>query len=359
MREGKRVFLTLDGLRGVAAIMIVLFHARALVGAFHPRTAYLSVDLFFALSGCVLEASYRERLAAGMKTRTFMLIRFIRLWPLFALSLLIALPFALMRLNAGVGHETPLGLAMGLATGMLLLPLPGLKGRDWLVPLNAAGWSLVAELAINFLYARFWRWLSDAMLWAVVALAGATLTTMSIVHGGIDMGSTWASAAGGLVRVLYSFSLGVLIFRAYDGRVRTGWASLLPVAVLVPLLAVGKGGLWFDLAAALVVMPLIVWTGLRLEPGPRLGRLFRWAGLTSYAIYALHGPVLHLARFEIVRHISRRPHTVVMLGLAAIALLLLLCAALDRWYDAPLRRAMSRLLLHRRRPPAEAAMSLP
>jgi peptidoglycan/LPS O-acetylase OafA/YrhL len=351
MQADKRIFLTLDGLRGIAAIMIVLFHSRAIVGHFHPASAYLSVDLFFALSGCVLEASYRGRLAEGLSTRAFMRIRFIRLWPLFALSLMIGLAFALVRLAMGVGGDTPASIALALVTGLAMLPSPSLSGHDWVMPLNVAGWSLVLELAINALYAWQWRRLSNRLLWLVVTVSGLVLTAASLAHGGVDMGSTWGSVAGGLVRVLYSFSLGVLIFRAYDGRVRRGWVAALVPLLLIPILATGGGGPLFDLACALFVLPLLVWAGLRLEPAPGLDRLFRWAGLTSYALYVLHGPVLQFAKLAIFHYWRPRTDAVWMAGLAAIAALVLLSAAVDRWYDTPVRRKLSAHLRRR----AEAA----
>jgi peptidoglycan/LPS O-acetylase OafA/YrhL len=360
MRGDKRVFLTLDGLRGIAAIMIVLFHSPALIGHLRPQSAYLSVDLFFALSGCVLEASYRDRLAAGLSTREFMLIRCIRLWPMFALSLLVGLAFALLRLEHGIGKETSWDIAVALLTGLALLPTPAMSAKGWVVPLNAAGWSLILELVVNLLYASFWRYLTNRLLSAIVVAAGLALMLMSTRHGGIDMGSTWGSIAGGLVRVTYSFALGVLILRAYDGRVWTGWASVIPPLALIPILAMNRGGLWFDLVAALVLLPMIVWAGLRLEPGPILGRLFRWGGLVSYALYALHGPVLKFVRMEIVLHVEHSREAFMVAGLIAIAALLPICALLDRWYDAPLRRRLSAALLRPRdRRIAEPAMSLP
>lgn len=360
MRGDKRVFLTLDGLRGIAAIMIVLFHSRAIVGHFFPASAYLSVDLFFALSGCVLEASYRDRLAAGLPTREFMTIRFIRLWPMFALSLPIGLAFAILRMQHGLGHDSAWSLTVAMLSGLVLLPTPLVSPKTFVMPLNAAGWSLVLELAINLLYARFWAWLSNRVLVGVVLGAGTVLTAMSIDHGGVDMGSMWGTIAGGLVRVLYSFTLGVLIFRAYDGRVWTGWASLLPPLVLIPILGTSRGGLWFDLVCTLAILPLLVWAGLRLEPGRALGRLFRWGGLVSYALYALHGPVIQFVHLEMVRHMRGQREWFWLAGLAAIAALVLVSALLDRWYDAPLRRMLSaRLLLRRDRKIREPAMTAP
>ena len=52
-------FITLDALRGVAALMVVFYHAGRMFNAWPPRFGYLAVDLFFILSGFVLLLGYR------------------------------------------------------------------------------------------------------------------------------------------------------------------------------------------------------------------------------------------------------------------------------------------------------------
>ena len=57
-------FLTLDAMRGVAAITVVLFHGARLAGVQTMPHGYLAVDMFFALSGFVISRAYDRRLAA-------------------------------------------------------------------------------------------------------------------------------------------------------------------------------------------------------------------------------------------------------------------------------------------------------
>jgi peptidoglycan/LPS O-acetylase OafA/YrhL len=62
MQSGRRFFATLDGIRGVAAIAVVLTHAESLFGAGTAGENGLAVDVFFILSGVVVTNAYEYRL---------------------------------------------------------------------------------------------------------------------------------------------------------------------------------------------------------------------------------------------------------------------------------------------------------
>jgi hypothetical protein len=87
----KSRFGTLDGLRGVAMMVVVLFHAGIIFGAWVPGFGYLAVDLFFALSGFVLSHAYDNRFVAGMRVAEFLYLRVVRLYPLYFLGLVLGL----------------------------------------------------------------------------------------------------------------------------------------------------------------------------------------------------------------------------------------------------------------------------
>ena len=102
--EISRTFITLDGLRGVAALAVATRHAPFLWQAGHPTgflyESYLSVDFFFVLSGFVLAYAYDERFRTGMSARQFMSARLIRLYPLYLFAFLIS-NFTRIRIASG------------------------------------------------------------------------------------------------------------------------------------------------------------------------------------------------------------------------------------------------------------------
>ena len=92
-----RVFHTLDALRGIAAIGVLVFHMGPIFTPIAAPGGYLAVDLFFMMSGVVLSHAYEARFRAGMGTLDFMRARLIRLYPLY-------LAGALLRHRGGIGE---------------------------------------------------------------------------------------------------------------------------------------------------------------------------------------------------------------------------------------------------------------
>lgn len=64
-------YVTLDALRGVAALLVVWYHYNLNIGGLGLRFGYLAVDLFFILSGFVLAKSYDPRFQAGRTSLGF------------------------------------------------------------------------------------------------------------------------------------------------------------------------------------------------------------------------------------------------------------------------------------------------
>ena len=83
----RRAFLTLDGLRGVGAFLVVMRHVPALFGPIRVPESFLAVDLFYLVSGFVVAHAYGARLKAGGFLWDFFKTRVIRLYPLYALGL--------------------------------------------------------------------------------------------------------------------------------------------------------------------------------------------------------------------------------------------------------------------------------
>lgn len=84
-------FRTLDSWRGVAALLVALFHLNvysALYSLDFVRNGYLFVDFFFVLSGFVITHSYAHRLGTPEELGAFAIKRLGRLWPLHVVVLL-------------------------------------------------------------------------------------------------------------------------------------------------------------------------------------------------------------------------------------------------------------------------------
>lgn len=310
-------FATLDALRGLAAICVMLHHAEP-NAPITVHWGYLAVDLFFCLSGFVIALSYEDRLRAGMTLGQFVSRRAIRLYPMGLVAALIGIV-----------------LWGGNANMILLLPdfLPGS-----LYPTNPPLWSLLCELLANVAFAALLFTASTRRLLAATAVCGVVLVAATVSVGTIrHMGPEWSLFLPGLARTGFSFGTGVLLFRAWRAggarrrATRLAWLPLLALPAL--LVAPMPDPRLFDLLAVCVLMPAIVWLGIAWDlPARRLaGRL----GDLSYPLYCINMPLL--ACIDASAGAAER--AVICAGLVAAAL------ALDGLVDQPGQRFLRRHFL--------------
>lgn len=303
---------TLNGMRGVAAIMVMALHFTSL--RLVPA-GYLAVDLFFMISGVVLASAYDERLRAGLSALHFMRLRYIRLYPVY----LVGVTGGLL---LGIADRPVTPAMVGLSLAMLPT-LPLLPHRYLFPPINVA-WSLFLELVVNFLFAALHRHLGDRQLVAIVVGAGLMTLFGTTVAGSFDFGARSPVLIFGFARAAFGFALGVLIWRQ---RARLTWA--LPAGLVLPLVAAGCVLPAFDRGVqdcviVFLLWPLLVVAGVNARSAaPVLG----WLGAISYPVYCLH---IMFAGF-VARAASPWVALAVGAGIVAAA------AAIDRWYDRPMR----------------------
>lgn len=356
MTESKHVYRTLDGLRGIAALAIVMFHTQSAWGVRVMPHAYLAVDMFFVISGIVIAHAYEHRFAAGMTPAQFMRLRLIRIYPLYLLGTVVAMAAILIALASGidlVGWK-----ADNFATAALpaLFMLPSYRAGDLsvLYPLNLPAWSLLFELLVNFCYVVLFARLTDRVLLAVVGVSALMLAAMAIAAPDLNLGSNWATLSEGLPRVFESFPLGVLIYRA-RGRLPKLSAppALLGMATLAVFATDLPGGLasaW-DLLAIILLMPTICLAAITSEPR-RCAQLCLWLGTISYPVY-----MLHIGLFRIVERSAERlfgsgaDRLAPWAGLLFLVFVTAAATVADRVYDRPVRRFLGR------RFPASAAVA--
>lgn len=347
--NGQR-YLFLDGLRGIAALAIVIHHfTQHSVG--HRAvfsSAAIAVELFFCLSGFVIAHSYHQRLIDGMPLATYARKRLSRLYPMYAVGLMLGLAAMAMLKANGLTDFT--WSAIGKAAGLNLFYLPYLNEYEVQIfidripgavfPLNSPAWSLFFGLFANMFYAlsiRVWR----GMPLLLVAVSG-----MALYHVTAIMGEApgWGSEnfMGGFPRVFFSFFAGVAIFqcRAYLDflpRIPPFWLVALVVLILAAPRFAGHKIYWF--ANAVIFMPLVVACGARcmLETGGRWHRLCARGGEVSYPLYCVHFPLLMMISI----YFSTEGN-IVPLMTCSVLLALTVAAVLMKYAETPARAWLAR-----------------
>jgi peptidoglycan/LPS O-acetylase OafA/YrhL len=348
-KSGKLVFHTLDGMRGVAALLVVLRHTTRFFGDFGFQESYLAVDIFFAMSGIVLANAYEQRLKAGQFAKTFAWIRLVRLYPLYALGLAISV----LALALGADPEKARWLSWSLPLAILLLPnLLPFTGTSTF-PLNGPSWSLFMELWVNIFYGRFISALSSRNLILIMGFSAAGLAAgeyLSQRHN-LDFGWTQKSFVFAFFRVGYSYFAGVLIYRVFAAnrvagravanRSPAAWVLLSAMAALLMCSPSPALQPYFDFLCVTVFFPAIVYAALSFQPDGRTRAIFTFLGAISYPAYAIHAPLAALTetllgKFAGISVQDYAPYA----GIAFVAALLPLCWVLNG-YDVRIRAALN------------------
>jgi peptidoglycan/LPS O-acetylase OafA/YrhL len=296
----KAHFRTLDSWRGIAALLVALFHLN-LYSAIYPldfvRNGYLFVDFFFVLSGFVITYSYGDRLKTLDDLGAFAIRRFGRLWPLHAVVLL-----------AFVAAEGAKAVLAARGASFYLPPFTGTNSLDTipinlvfgqsfgLVPhltWNPPSWSICAEFWTYLVFATVLvfssTWLARfrfAALGLIAAILAASVSILVLLsRHGMD-----ASYDLGFVRCLYGFLVGHLTYRLFritpkatlDSRLPE-WAMLIVIVEYVSL--AGRGD--YSFLAPLVFAAAVFVFAFEAGPVSRLmsNRVNDWLGKISYSIY--------------------------------------------------------------------------
>ena len=345
---GKRAFFCLDGMRGVAALVVLSAHSSMLF-THTLRQFVLAVDFFFVLSGFVLAYAYSSRLLSGMPARDFIYARIVRIYPLYLVAILIGFAHAVMAPHSAEGGPLP-ALWGQLGLGLLLMPVSPLTAGHGLYPLDYPAWSLFFELLANVVFGLLWLRLyrSKPGLAALIAGSAMTLLGCGLVYDTFDLGAVSDHAWAGVPRVLFSFFLGVVLYELHRRRPATiqlnSWVLL---AILPAAMALHFSNRTLDIlyqyAMIVAGFPLLVYLGAASVPGARSARVFHLLGVTSYAVYVLHVPMFYALRdigsYAGIDLAAYAPWT----GALFAAGLIGLCVLIDRYYDVPVRRYFSRL----------------
>ncbi|WP_341835343.1 acyltransferase [Chitinophaga pollutisoli] len=294
IRSSKQHFDILDGLRGVAALAVVIFHFMEWVYTDFTRNfiahGFLAVDFFFCLSGFVIAYAYDDRLGK-MGVPAFFKSRIIRLHPLVVAGSVMGLlaflwdPFAIVPESYSAGK-----IALIFFCSLVLAPFPVMEDRGFnLFGLNAPSWSLFWEYVANIAYALLLHRLRRVYIAVLTLMAAVGIVFVACRSGNLLGGWSGPTFWDGGARVAYSFLAGMLIYRSRwiikNNLGFPGLAVLLSLAFLMPFTA------WNWLTESLVVLlyfPLLVALGAGAALKPSLRPLCVFSGNISYPLYMTH-----------------------------------------------------------------------
>lgn len=303
----------LDGLRGVAALMVVAFHIFESHAASRFEQiinhGYLAVDFFFVLSGFVIGYAYDDRWSK-MTIGGFFKTRLIRLQPMVVMGMIIGAALFYFQDSAtlypGIS-EVPLWQVITIMLiGFIMIPVPpSMDIRGWveMYPLNGPGWSLFFEYLANILYALFVKDFSNKVLSIFVFLAGCFLIHLAVTNGDVIGG--WSLSAAqlhiGFARVLFPFFAGLLVYRmAKLTSIKNGfWLCSLLIMIVLSIPRIGTAeSVWmngiYESIVILFIFPLIVWMGASGELKDNYSKkVCKFLGDISYPIYITHYPLIY------------------------------------------------------------------
>lgn len=304
----KQHYEILDGLRGVAAIAVVVFHFMEIAVPDYNDSfiahAYLAVDFFFCLSGFVIAYAYDNKLA-DIGFARFFKQRLIRLQPLVIVGSIWGLVAFIFDPFSDLWVKYADKLPVAFAASCLMIPYAFMPERYFnIFHLNPPSWSLFWEYVASVVYAAVLIRVGRRVLWVLVVIGAGALFYEA--HDATNLGVGWSGDNfwGGGIRAFFPFLAGILVYRSrYIIRNKLGFlipAGLLLLTFLVPFSAPYN---WIiEPSIVIVYFPLLVAVGAGAVPGPRAKRLCELSGNISYPLYMIHYPFIWIFMSYVETH---------------------------------------------------------
>lgn len=389
--ESKPHYEILDGLRGVAAFIVVCFH---LFESYGGRTnvighGYLAVDFFFALSGFVIGYAYDDRWDR-MTTWGFIKRRLVRLHPMVILAAFLAMLFYYFTDGVpafAIVRETAPWVLFGVFLWQcLMIPLPqawDIRGYAEVSSLGGTFWTLHYEYFANFIYALFVRRFNKVALSIFVLICAVFSFCLAnnidiiglwghrwarySVNSGFSLTVSEVSVA--LTRLMYPFFGGLLVSRM--GKlipVKGGfwWCSLIIIVLLgMPILGVNDAHfdretfsmvvgpndtLWinglYESFVILLMFPLIVAMGAGSKiKGKHSSAICKFLGDISYPLYLTHFSLVYVQQSWVATHKDATWAQNAFVFVAVLILSILMAYASMKLYDMPVREWLKKKVL--------------
>lgn len=371
----------LDGLRGVAALMVVVFHmseAFSYDPVFkHLNHGYLCVDFFYVLSGFVIGFAYEGRMKSGLMSRwDFLKARFIRLQPMVLFGILLGAGlFFFQECNyyAGIGNASVWYVIQNMVMSFFMIPVTpefNVRANTEMFVLNIPQWSMVFEYIANILFCLFVFKLGKKGLMVLVGLFALMIVDSALTLNLFGMlqphdypcslNAGWSLTAEqfyiGIARVGFSFFTGLLLFRliykegAALKKTRTPIFAICSFIIIAIVCVDQIGGYEhplydgiFNLICVFILCPFTVWFGSqRIELSQRTKNVCDFLGRLSYPLYLAHYPLVYLFFTWMDTHHDASFSILAFTSTATFLLCVALGYAALKLWDEPIRKWLAK-----------------
>jgi peptidoglycan/LPS O-acetylase OafA/YrhL len=365
--SSKSHYQILDGLRGVASVLVIIFHVfETFTGGNRfiqiINHGYLAVDFFFLLSGFVVAYAYDDRW--GKLTQwDFYKRRLVRLQPMVVIGSIIGAALFYFQVSPAFPliAGTPVWkMLLLMLIGCTLIPVPismDIRGWQEMHPINGPAWSLFFEYIANILYAVIVRRFSKLLLSIFVSLAACMMIAYLLFGSQGDLIGGWSlnkeQLFVGFTRVLYPFFAGVLLSRVgklIHVKNAFWWCSVLIIISLsIPRIGdeqhVWMNGI-YDALCVIIIFPLIVSIGAGgILHNIKSTRICKFLGDISYPLYITHYPLIYIFTAWVVNNKIPLGAEGMLVGLLLVVVSIVLAYGCLKLYDEPVRAWLTKKFL--------------
>ena len=369
--RSKQRYEILDGLRGVAALMVIIFHFFELYSFGNPSKqiinhGYLAVDFFYVLSGFVLGYAYDDRWDK-MSYWDFYKRRLIRLHPMVIAGSLLGMCYFFLGecINSpNIESVNPLYFFLTIIMSILMIPCPAqmdIRGWGETNSFNGPNWTLTYEYIVNILYSLIFRRLHTIII-GILTLASALLLVnltcnfdiFNVMHeresnkytviGGWSL--TSCELCVGFTRLFYPYFAGYLVYRL-KLKIRIPYSFIICSIILITFLSMPRlekegypifNGI-YEAIVIILIFPLVIIIGAGdTTKNEILTKICKFIGELSYPIYITHYPIIYMNSAWTSFHMKDSLFNKIMLSIGSFFIMVFNAYSLIELYDKPVRK---------------------
>ena len=349
--SNKPHYVALDGLRGVAAIAVMVGHYLVVFLGYdtidNPLAhSFLAVDFFFCLSGFVIAYAYDGRLKQ-IGVKRFFINRLIRLHPLVVIGSIIGMvAYAIAPFEENTFASEWKSISIALLLSLFMIPFPFLKRKQGsLFGFNGPAWSLFFEYFANVVYAIVLSRITRKWLIMIGALSMAFLIYQSRKLGWIEGGWGLSNYMEGFARISFSFTAGLLIYH-YRIICRHKFGFILPCILLIGTFFIPHYPKDYILEqfVVILVLPAIVCIGAGTTTVGIFDSICNLLGRISYPLYMTHMTMVTIfTNYEKTHKSIVGTSKEIIIAISLIVFSLLFAYTIMRWVDEPVRKWLTKV----------------